>query len=366
MITLNPSEEQQMLVESIHRYAENQLRKAAHDADEASDVGDDVVAKGWELGLLPGLIPEQYGGYAEGPGAITGALAMEELAWGDLPITLKLWTPPLFALPILLSGTEDQKKQYLPAFCDVDRPAATAALIEPSATFDPWRPKTTATRCNGHYELSGEKTYVPLAVDAERMIVYATDSETGKVDGYIVEKGAAGLEIGDRNLLMGVRALPTYSVKLSGVAVDKANRVGGEQGTDYASILNRGRIALGALAVGVARAAFEYARDYAKERIQFGVPIGTKQAVAFRLADVAIEIDSARLLVWEAAWQADQDKDLMQAGAHLRHYTSKMALFATDSGVQVLGGHGYIREHPAERWLRNARGFSTFDGLALI
>jgi alkylation response protein AidB-like acyl-CoA dehydrogenase len=325
-----------------------------------------VVAKGWELGLLPGLIPEQYGGYAEGPGAVTGALALEEMAWGDLPITLKMWTPALFALPVLLGGTEDQKKQYLPAFCDMDRPIASAALIEPTVTFDPWRPTTTATRCNGHYELSGEKTYVPLAADAERMIVYASDSETGKVDGYIVEKGAAGLEIGDRNLLMGVRALPTYSVRLSDVKVAKPNRVGGEDGTDYAAILNRGRIALGALAVGVARASFEYARDYAKERVQFGVPIASKQAIAFRLADVAIEIDALRLVVWEAAWQADQGHDITQAGAQLKYYTSKAAMMAADSGVQVLGGHGYIREHPVERWLRNARGFSTFDGLAII
>lgn len=366
MITFTPTEAQQMLVESIHRYADNHLRKVAHDADEASEVSDEVLDKGWELGLLPGLIPEQYGGYAEGPGAVTGALALEELAWGDLPVTLKLWTPALFALPILFSGTEEQKKHYLPAFCDMERPLATAALIEPSVAFDPWRPRTVATRCNGHYELSGEKTYVPLAADAERMIVYASDSETGKVDGYVVEKGTAGLEVGERNLLMGVRALPTYFVRLSNVAVDAANRVGGDGGTDFATILNRGRIALGALAVGVARAAFEYSRDYAKERVQFGVPIASKQAVAFRLADVAVEVDAARLLVWEAAWLADQGRDLTQTSALVRSYMNKTAMFATDSGVQVLGGHGYIREHPVERWLRNARGFATFDGLALI
>jgi alkylation response protein AidB-like acyl-CoA dehydrogenase len=319
------------------------------------------------LGLLPGLIPEQYGGYAEGPGAVTAALALEEAAWGDLSITLKLWTPALFALPVLISGTEEQKKAHLPLFCDAERPLATAALIEPRVTFDPWRPSTTATRCgDGSILLEGEKTYVPLAAEAERMIVYATDSQTGKVDGYIVERSTSGLEIGERNKLMGIRALPTYSLKLTGARVPEANRLGGDAGTNYAKILNRGRIALGALAVGVARAAFEYARDYAKERVQFGVPIGTKQAIAFRLADVAIEIDGARLMVWEAAWNADQDSDLTQAAALLKQYLSKTALFATDSGVQVLGGHGYIREHPVERWLRNARGLATFDGLAIL
>ncbi len=367
MITFTPTEEQGMLVDAIRRYAENQLRKVAHDADEASEVSDDILAKGWELGLLPGLIPEEYGGYADGPGAVTAALALEELAWGDLSIALKLWTPALFALPILISGTDPQKKTYLPAFCDVECPPATAALIEPRVTFDPWRPATTATRCDdGTVMLEGEKTYVPLADTAERMIVYATDSQTGKVDGYIVERGMAGLEIGERNKLMGIRALPTFALKLAGVRVPEANRLGGEAGTNYAAILNRSRIALGALAVGIARAAFEYARDYAKERVQFGAPIATKQAIAFRLADVAIEIDGARLMVWEAAWHADQGHDLTQPATLVKRYAAKMALFATDSGVQVLGGHGYIREHPVERWLRNARGLVTFDGLAIL
>ncbi|HEC21358.1 MAG TPA: acyl-CoA dehydrogenase [Chloroflexi bacterium] len=366
MYSFTPTEEQQMLIEAIHRYAENDVRKIAHEADENSEAPDAVIAKGWELGVLPGLIPEEYGGYAEGPGAITGVLALEEMAWGDMAITLKVWTPALFALPILISGTEEQKKQYLPLFCDIDRPPMTAALIEPNPLFDPWRPATTATRHNGTITLTGEKTYVPLAAEAERLIVYASDSETGKVDGYIVEKGAEGLEIGERNLLMGIRALPTYDVRLSEVTVSAENRVGGEEGTDYAAILNRSRIAIAAMGVGVARASFEYARDYAKQRVQFGVPIATKQAIAFRLADVAIEVDAARLMVWEAAWKVDQGEDVTQAATLARHYVNKAAMFATDSGVQILGGYGYIREYPVERWLRNARGLATFDGLALV
>jgi alkylation response protein AidB-like acyl-CoA dehydrogenase len=325
-----------------------------------------VVNKGWELGILPGLIPEAYGGYGGEQSVMTGVLALEEMSWGDLAIALKVWMPSLFALPVLISGTEEQKKQYLPAFCEADRPVSTAALMEPSVKFDPWRPETTATRKNGKVTLDGEKTYVPMAPDAAHTIVYARDSETGRVDGYIVEKGAPGMEVCERNQLMGLRALPTYRIKLSGVSVDAANRVGGEEGTNYAAILNRSRIALGAMAVGVARASFEYARDYAKERVQFGVPIASKQAIAFKLADMAIEVDAARLLVWEAAWQADQGADLTAAAAQVRLYNSRMALFVTDNGVQVLGGHGYIREHPVERWLRNARGFATFDGLAMV
>ena len=366
MIEFTPTEEQQMLIEAIHRYAENNVRRIAHEADEQGQVPPPVIAKGWELGVLPGLIPEAYGGYADGPGAVTGVLALEELAWGDLAAALELWTPALFALPILLSGTEEQKKTYLPAFCDLDRPLASAALVEPNVTFDPWRPRTTATRRDGSVTLNGEKAYVPLAAGVERLLVYAADSETGRVDGYIVEKGADGLTVCEREKLMGIQALPLYRVALSNVTIPAENRLGGEQGTDFVTLLSRSRIALGALAVGVARAAFEYARDYAKERVQFGVPIATKQAVAFRLASMAIETDAARMLVWEAAWQADQGKDLTQAAAHVKHYTSKAALFVADAGVQTLGGYGYIREYPAERWLRNARGFATFDGLAMV
>ena len=366
MITFTPSEEQNMLIEAIHRYAESDVRKIAHDADETGEAPAAVVNKGWELGILPGLIPEAYGGYADGPGAVTGALALEEMAWGDLSIALKVWTPALFALAILTSGTEEQKQAYLPAFCDVKRPIATAALVEPSVTFDPWRPAVIATRNNGMVALDGEKASVPLAAEAEQMIVYASDSETGKVDGYIVEKGAQGLEICGREKLMGLRALPTYRIKLSNVTVNASQRVGGEAGTDFATILNRGRIALGALAVGVARGSFEYARDYAKERVQFGVPIATKQAIAFKLADMAIEVDAARLLVWEAAWQADQGNDLMASAAQVKAYINQMVMFVADSGVQTLGGYGYIREYPAERWLRNARAFASIDGLALV
>ncbi len=366
MITFTPTEEQQMLMDAIHRYAEQDVRKIAHEADETGEIPSQVIGKGWELGILPGLIPEAYGGYGEGSSAVTGVLALEEMAWGDLSVALEVWTPALFALPVLISGTEEQKKTYLPAFCDVDRPAVTAALIEPSIKFDPWRPATTATRNNGSVVLEGVKAYVPLAASAERLIVYATDSETGRVDGYIVEREAEGLEIGEREKLLGIQALPTHTVKLSGVKVNAENRVGGENGSNFAAILNRSRVALGALAVGVARAAFEYARDYAKERVQFGVPIATKQAVAFKLANMAIEVDAARLLVWETAWQVDQGREITQAATQVKHYVNKMAMFVTDSGVQTLGGYGYIREYPSERWLRNARGFATFDGLAIV
>nr|MBN1229725.1 acyl-CoA dehydrogenase family protein [Anaerolineae bacterium] len=366
MISCTPTQEQQMLVDTVRRFANVDIRKIAHDADEEKKVPADVISRGWELGLLPGLIPESYGGYADEQPTITGVLALEELAWGDLSVALEIWTPALFALPVLCCGTDSQKQTYLPLFVDADRPIMTAGLIEPSITFDPWRPETTATATGEGYTLNGQKAYVPLAVDAQKFIIYAKDSESGKVDGYIVEKGAAGITIGEREKLMGIQALPTYSVGLSGVHIPLENRLGGETGTDFDAILSRSRIALGALAVGVARAALEYARDYAKERVQFRVPIATKQAIAFKIADMAIEVDAARMLVWEAAWRVDKGMPFKHEATLVKHYTSKMSLFVADSGVQTLGGYGYIREYPSERYLRNARGFSTFDGLAIV
>lgn len=367
MLSFTPDGEQKMIIDAVHRYAEQDLRKVAHEADEASELPESVVQKGWALGLLPGNIPEVYGGYGE-HSALTGVLAAEEMAWGDLSAALQVMTPNLVALPILMAGTDDQREKYLPGFCDAGFPRATGACIEPDIRFDVHRPATTATAEGGGYVVNGWKGYVPLAPDAEHLLVYATDPETGKVDGYLVGRDAEGLEIGAREKLMGVKALNTFRVRLADCRVSADCRLGGEAGSDYPRLLAYSRVGISALAVGLARAAFEYARDYARERVQFGVPIAQKQAVAFLLADMAIEVDAARLMVWEAAWLLDRgDFERGKKQALLaRRYAEEMALFVTDSAVQILGGHGYIREHPVERWLRNARGIATFDGLAMV
>jgi acyl-CoA dehydrogenase len=267
-----------------------------------------------------------------------------------------------------LSGTDEQKNNILPALGEATPPPFTAALIEPGISFDSSALKTTAKRDGSDYVLDGAKCYVPLAGDARLMLVYARDSETGKIDGYLVEKGTDGLTVGKREKLMGVRALPTYPVNLSNVHVPAECKLGGDQGTAYQRLLSHSRIALAALAVGVARSAAEYARDYAKERVQFNAPIATKQSIAFMLAEMAIEVDAARLMAWEAAWKLDTDPntDATEEAYLAKEYADKAVLFVADCAVQTLGGHGYIREHPVERWLRNARGFATFEGLAIV
>ncbi len=366
MISFTPTEEQQLLIDTIRRYALNDVRPLAHDADEQDYFSDDVVQKGWELGLVATAVPEEYGGLGE-LSAITGVLAVEELAYGDLALAMKMLTPSLFAYPIILYGTDEQKSTYLPQFADVEAPPASAALLEPGIFFDPHELKTTATTDGDTVTLNGEKAYVPNAARAQSLLVYACDSESGAVDAYLVETGLDGLEVADeREKLMGIRALSTYRVAFNNVTVDATCRLGGAAGCDYDALLNRNRVALAAMATGVARAASEYARTYAKERVQFGVPIAQKQAVAFMLAEAAIEVDAMRLLAWEAAWKLDRNEDATQQAYLAKQYADAAVLQVTDSALQVLGGHGFIREHPVERWLRNGRGFTTFDGLAIV
>jgi alkylation response protein AidB-like acyl-CoA dehydrogenase len=293
-------------------------------------------------------------------------LAAEELAYGDLSVALAVMAPALFAYPTTLYGTAEQRENWLPLFAEENPAPATAALLEPGVFFDPNELKTTATVDGDKVRLNGVKAYVPLADEASIMLVYARDSETGSTDAYLVQRSIDGVEIEAQEQLMGLRALPTYRVKLSDARVDVPCKLGGVVGCNYENILNRSRVALAALAVGVARGAFEYARDYAKQRVAFGAPIATRQAIAFMLAEMAIEVDSARLMAWEAAWKLDRGEDATKEAYLAKHYADKAALFVTDSAVQVLGGYGFIREFPAERWLRNARGFTTFDGLAIV
>jgi alkylation response protein AidB-like acyl-CoA dehydrogenase len=365
MYSFEPNEEQQMLVDAVGKYAQNDLRPAAHDAEESRELPKKLISKGWELGFLQASTPEAYGGFGD-RSAVTGALAMEEFAFGDLAGTLAVLTPSLFATPILLAGTEQQKQEFLHSVIEGDWRPYTAALIEYTFDFDANALKTTATAEGGDYVLSGEKAFVPFAKDAEAILVYA--SLDGKTQGFIVPKGAAGLSVADeREKLMGLNALPMYRVKLDGVKVPAANRLGGEAGHDFELILASMRIASASAAVGVAKASLDYSIAYAKERDAFGVKIAQKQAIAFMLAEMAIEIEAMRMMTWEAAWKLDTGKEDAAQAAYLAFTgAADMAMMVTDRGVQILGGHGYIRDHPVEMWMRNGRGFAMLTGLAIV
>ncbi|MDZ4765736.1 MAG: acyl-CoA dehydrogenase family protein [Chloroflexota bacterium] len=365
MISFTPTDEQQQLIDTIRRYSKTDVQPIAHDADENERIPADVIASGWQIGLTASAIPEELGGLGE-MSALTGVLALEAFGYGDLATALHVLTPALFALPLVLYGTAEQRAARAPQFLDETPPRVTAALLEPGVFFDAHDLKTTAAHDGDTVTLNGTKAVVPLAASAETLLVYARESVSGRIDAYIVDAQTPGVEIGAREKLMGVRALPTYRVNFNGARVDAACKLGGAVGINYDALLSRGRLALAALAVGMASAAFEYARDYAKQRVQFGVPIAQKQAVAFMLAEMAIEVDAARLMAWDAAWRIDNGEDGAREAYLAKEYADKAVMQVTDSAVQVLGGYGFIREYPVERYLRNARGIAALEGLAVL
>ncbi len=362
MLEFELDEEQKMLVDAIGRFAETKIRKVYRDAEEEGTIPDDVVQAGWDFGLLPTAIPEQHGGFGE-YSAITNVLATEAFAYGDLAIALNILAPGLTAIPIMLAGTDDQKQSFLPRYCDSLPPAITAALTEPSIQFDPRNLSTTAVLDGDEYVIDGSKCLVPLADKAEVFLVYA--DEDGKTQAFIVPRETDGFEVVEREKLMGIQALPTFRVAINQCRIPEGNRLGGDAGIDFDLILNHGRVALGAAAVGLAKAGYEYALEYAKNRVQFDEPVAHRQSIAFLLADMAIEVDAARLLVWETAWRLDQDLDATKEATLMKSYVDNVVVQIADRAVQTLGGYGYIREYPVELWLRNARGFASFDGLAI-
>ena len=362
MIGFDPSDEQQLIVETVHHFAADEIRPLARECDEAAKLPESVLARAHELGLVANALPESCGG-GEERSAVTGALVAEELAWGDLAIALAILSPGLVALPVAEFGSETQRDTVLPRFTSAHYTPASLALLEPGLAADPFHPQATAQRDGESYVLAGRKCLVPWQDGLGALLVFA--NEEGTPQGFLVPVDAAELSV-EPSSLMGIRALPTAELALDGVRVPAENRLGGASGSDLRRILTEGRVALAACGVGVARAAFEVARDYAKEREVFGVKVAQKQAIAFKLADMAIEIDAARLLTWEAAWKLDQGEDALKAATLAYQQVRRVALEAADGAVQVFGGHGYIRDYLPEMHLRNARGFASFEALALV
>jgi alkylation response protein AidB-like acyl-CoA dehydrogenase len=364
MISFQPTEDQTLVAETIRRFVNERVIKARHEADESRRLPANLVQEGWSLGLLAGWLPEEWGGLGEPHSMVSAALYAEELGAGDLSLALHLLAPALAGLPISLFGTAQQKERWLPALAAAEFPPLTAAWGESHWDFDPLTPRTLATLQGDNYVLNGHKALVPLAEAAELILIYAT--EEGQPQIFLVEKGAPGLNISPREQNMGLNALATYEIQLENCSVPRSARLGGEQGSNVSKLLAYSRVGLSALAVGLARTAHEYALNYAKERQAFGRAIAQFQSIAFMLAEMAWEVDAARLLVLEAAWNLDQGNDSLAQSALAKLYSDEMVLMVADRSVQILGGHGYIREHPVEGFLRNARAFPLINGLGLI
>lgn len=361
MIDFQPTDEQQLVIDTVRQFAANEIRPRARECDEAKQLPEKLLEQAHELGLVANALPESAGGGGE-RSAVTGALVAEELAWGDLAIACAILSPGLCAFPIAEFGTAEQQAG-LDRFAGPRFAPGSLAWVEPRFDSDPFRPKTSARRDGAEYVLEGHKCFVPWLAGGDSVLVVA--SEGDRLAAFLVARDAKGLAA-EPESNMGVLALPTAELTLSGVRVPAAAKLGGDAGADLRRVLNQGRVALAAMAVGVARAAFEVARDYAKERQVFGVPVATKQAIAFKLADMSIEIDAARLLAWEAAWKLDQGQDATREALLAKRQAQRVALEVADGAVQVFGGHGYIRDYLPEMHLRNARGFTSFEALALV
>jgi alkylation response protein AidB-like acyl-CoA dehydrogenase len=306
-------------------------------------------------------VPETLGGMGAERTATTAALVAEALAHGDMGLAVACLAPAAVSNALVLWGDETQQATYLPAFVGDDVPAAALAVLEPRPLFDPFRLETTARRTAGGFVLSGVKSLVPRASSAELFVVAAMLD--GKPALFIVESGTTGVLV-EAEPAMGLRAASTARLVLEDVAVPAGARLGDEGA--YADCIRLSRIGWAALACGTGKAVLDYVIPYVNERVAFGEPISHRQAVAFMVANIGIELEGARLVMLRAAARAEQGKSFAREAALARRLTAEYGMQIGSNGVQLLGGHGYVKEHPVERWYRDLQAVGVMEGALLV
>jgi acyl-CoA dehydrogenase len=371
MISFGPTEEQELVRNTLRDFAAQVLRPAARAADEASELPAGVLQQAWDLGLTATQLPAALGGGGEARSPVTNALILEELACGDPALALAAAAPSAFAFAIADHGTPEQQAELLPKFCGDKFATGAIAWVEPSPVFDPLALATLAEAKGDRFVLSGKKRFVVMGDRADEILVVARSANAAKagfesLDAFVVPRNAPGVAIGEREKLLGLKSLPAVALTLDRVELPAQARLGGARGFDARRLLASGRAASAALLTGLARAVMEYAIPYAKDRRAFGEAIAQKQAIAFTLADMRIETDSMRWLTWRAASFLEHGRDATREAAQAFGYTGEHAVKIADEGVQVLGGHGFIREHPVEMWYRHARTLSVLDTTAAL
>ncbi len=362
---LTPDDEQKMIVETISEFAEEILRPAAHDADAAATYPPDLMAKAAELGITAVNVPEDFDGIAATRSTITNALVAEALAYGDMGLALPILAPGGVASALTHWGSAGQQSTFLPEFAGENVPQACVAIAEPHALFDPTALKTTAVRTPSGYRLAGVKSLVPAAADAELFIIGA--QLNGKPALFIVEAASEGLTV-HADPSMGVRAAALGRVELNNVAVPLENLLGEDESTDsdYSEAIALARLGWASLAVGTSHAVLDYVVPYVKEREAFGEPIARRQSVAFACANIAIELDGLRLITWRGAARAEQGLSFAREAALAKNFGTDKAMQIGLDGVQLLGGHGFTKEHPVERWYRDLRVLGVAEGVVVL
>ncbi|MEJ8544210.1 acyl-CoA dehydrogenase [Brevibacillus borstelensis] len=359
------TEEQEMLRKMIRDFAETQVAPTAAERDEEERFDRAIFEQMAELGLAGIPWPEQYGG--AGADYLSYVIAVEELSRVDASIGVTLSAHvSLASWPLFKFGTEEQKQRFLRPLAEGKKMGAYC-LTEPGSGSDSAGMRTTAVRDGDHYVLNGSKIFITNAGEAEIYIVFAVTQPELKHKGitaFIVEKGMEGFTMGKKEKKLGIRSSPTLAVNFEDVRVPLENRLGEEgQGFKIAMMtLDGGRNGIAAQALGIAQGAFEHARDYARERNQFGKPIAALQAIQFKLADMATKIEAARLLTYQAAWLEDQGLPYGKASAMSKLFAGDIAMEVTTEAVQVFGGYGYTREYPVERFMRDAKITQIYEG----
>jgi alkylation response protein AidB-like acyl-CoA dehydrogenase len=358
---LTPTEDEQMLVDVVTDFATEVLRPAAAEADEASAAPEAVLKGSLEIGLPILGVPEDLDGISTERSAMAGTLVAEALAKGDMGLAVAALAPGAVATALSLWGTEEQQATYLPAFTGDDVPAAALALGEPRPLLDPLSPATTARRDGDGFVLNGVKSLVPRGVDAELFVVGA--ELDGSPQLFLVESGTDGVLI-EAEPAMGLRAAGLTRVLLDEVRVGAIAPLGGAE--DYRECVRLSRLAWCALAVGTGQAVLDYVVPYVNEREAFGEPVSHRQSVAFMVANIGIELQAMRLVTYRAASRAAQGRSFAREVALARRLCAERGMQIGNDGVQLLGGHGFVKEHPVERWYRDLRAIGLMEGGVLV
>jgi acyl-CoA dehydrogenase len=367
VVDFSLTDEQKDIRDLAHDFAEKEIRPVAWDLDRDSIFPREIVEKAWEVGLMNSHIPEQYGG--PGLDYLTGCLIEEELGWGCSGIGTSLMCNGLAAAPVAIGGSEEIKKEYLGMLTEEPK-LASFCLTEPDAGSDVSGMRTTAVRKGDKYVINGTKCFITNGSHASWYTVYAkTDKEAGHrgISAFVVPRDA-GVVVDKKEDKLGQRASDTAMISFNDVEVPVRNLIGEEnKGFKLAMMtLDRTRPGVSAVAVGIAQAAFEYARDYAKERVQFGVPIAMHQAIQFMIADMATKVEAARLLTWKSAALLDRGERNTLASSHAKRFAADAAMEVTVDAVQVYGGYGFIKEYPVEKLMRDAKIMQLYEGTSQI
>jgi alkylation response protein AidB-like acyl-CoA dehydrogenase len=360
---LTPTEDQQTMVGVVSEFAEEVLRPASAEADDACVAPDGILKQTNELGLTLIEIPEDLGGIVTERSTTTGVLVAEAMAYGDMGLAVACLAPSAVSTAVSLWGDEQQQAAYLPPFTGEQVPAAALAVTEPRPVFDPFALRTTARRSEGGFVLDGVKSLVPRGADAELFVV-AAELE-GRPALFLVESDSAGLEV-EAEPAMGLRAASMSRVILDGVRLPQHALLGAGRDDVYAECIRLARLGWCALSLGTAKAVLDYVIPYVNEREAFGEPISHRQSVAFMVANIAIELEGMRLVTYRAASRAEQGKDFSRETALARRLCAERGMQIGTDGVQLLGGHGFVKEHPVERWYRDLRSTGLMEGGVLV